>query len=130
MMKINYAIIDETGAIYEVGAADETRIPARVPDGYGWLRHDGSVVDGSLPISPKEIDQSRIYSLSGDELIAIPIAPQSVSIPDPVEQAILYLTSTDWMLMRYLETGKEVPPEVTERRAEAREIANGGVRTE
>lgn len=39
-------------------------------------------------------------------------------------KSIDYLKSTDWYVIRFLETGKEVPDDIKELRAQAREIVN------
>ena len=39
------------------------------------------------------------------------------------EKALAYLSATDWMVARLAETGKAIPPEVVQARAEARKAA-------
>lgn len=36
------------------------------------------------------------------------------------DEAREYLRQTDWLVVRKLETGKDIPPDVAEKRAEAR----------
>ena len=40
-------------------------------------------------------------------------------------EARAYLIRTDWMILRYAETGTEVPQEVLQERANARALLNG-----
>ena len=51
-----------------------------------------------------------------EELIAIEIANKK-------QEALKYLTSTDWYVTRKAETGVEIPEEVSRLRAEARLVA-------
>lgn len=37
-------------------------------------------------------------------------------------EAILYLTNTDWYVIRKFETGKEIPDDVVTKRNEARDV--------
>jgi hypothetical protein len=39
-------------------------------------------------------------------------------------EALAYLASTDWMVVRQAETGEAVPEDVLARRAEARKVAS------
>lgn len=41
-----------------------------------------------------------------------------------IEQYKSYLNSTDWYIVRKIETGEDIPEEVTQKRAEAREFLN------
>ena len=43
-----------------------------------------------------------------------------------VSEALEYLSSTDWYLVRKLDIGTEIPEEVVTKRLEARTILNGG----
>ena len=119
-MHIHYTIIDPDGGVYETGAAREDHIPARCPDGYGWLRHDGTVTEGRLPLRPCHIDPAYIYTMRGGELIAVPAVSDCRVQEDPAQIAREYLAETDWMVIRAAETGTPVPDDVSTRRAEAR----------
>ena len=48
-------------------------------------------------------------------------AAQAAQRPD----AMAYLASTDWLVVRQAETGKPVPQDARDRRAEARAILDG-----
>ena len=123
-MHTHYAIIAPDGGIYETGAAREEHIPARCPEDHGWLRHDGTVTEGALPLRPDQIDPACIYTLRDGELIAVPAVPDCRVQDDPAQIAQEYLAETDWMVVRAAETGKPVPEDVQERRAAARGVAN------
>lgn len=47
-----------------------------------------------------------------------------------LDMARLLLASTDWMIIRKSETGVEVPQEVLNKRAEARQIINNALLVE
>lgn len=126
MMHVNYSIIAPDGTVYETGAAREDHIPARCPDGYGWLRHDGSVTEGALPLRPDQIDPDCIYALRDGALIAVSAAPECRVQDDHAQIAREYLAETDWMVVRSVETGKPVPEDVLAKRAAAREQVSQG----
>jgi len=60
---------------------------------------------GSVPITDEEAEALRPR-------------PQ----PDPKAEALAYLASTDWYVVRFAETGAPIPGEVTEKRAAARDV--------
>ena len=48
---------------------------------------------------------------------------KAVAEPDiEVLNAIEYLRQTDWLVVRKIETGKEIPADIAEKRAEARSL--------
>lgn len=57
--------------------------------------------------------------ISLDQAQKIP-KPEDLEAQNLSQAAILYLQSTDWMVIRQLETMKPVPPEVLKKRVEAR----------
>ena len=62
--------------------------------------------EGSVPISEKQAKSIRAKN-----------APK----PDLKAEAQAYLRDTDWYVTRLMETGKEIPADVAEARAKARE---------
>lgn len=63
--------------------------------------------NGCVPITPEEAEEIRITQEQK---------------PDPIEEAKAYLTATDWYVVRFTETGKEIPTEVSTKRSEARKL--------
>ncbi len=63
-------------------------------------------------------------AITDDEAESIRIA--NTPVPDPTiaakAEAQAYLNSTDWYVVRFAETGVAIPQEVTDKRAEAREL--------
>lgn len=125
MMFTPYSIIDPTGLIYETGASPVHRIPERVPEGYGWFRHDGTVESGVVPLTPDTIDRDAVYSVATGKLLAVPAVAEARTEVSPQDQARAFLFATDWMIVRRMETGVPVPDDVLRRRAEARLIVSG-----
>lgn len=100
------------------------------------LREDGTVVYLDSPYGPyhvarKDVDQFNKYDL--DELlqyaqdhpeVIIPEfeskSPEQIETEAEIAKNQEYLDSTDWYDIRSIK-GKDTPPEITERRASARE---------
>jgi hypothetical protein len=69
--------------------------------------------------------QSEGKAITSDEK-GYPILTSPTALPPSREQiqaeAKFYLSSTDWYVTRKIETGKEIPEEVSIKRAEARDL--------
>ena len=74
------------------------------------------IVDGKVQITvTQELLEGRDYKLA--------VMKKKAGI---ISEALEYLSSTDWYLVRKLDIGTEIPEEVVTKRLEARTILNGG----
>lgn len=69
-----------------------------------------------LPDGCVEISQEELEAIYESRKVVQPITD-----PEQLE-ALAYLSSTDWYVTRFAETGKEIPTEISEKRAAAREL--------
>jgi len=75
--------------------------------------------DGNIyPLTSEEITEveSYIESVSADEELSEQMAR--------VHQSRKILQSTDWYVVRYMDTGKDIPDNIKKLREKARELAN------
>ncbi len=90
----------------------------------------------TMPDDAVEISEARRVELMDGQAKGKRIEPSSDGLPVLVDRvatdeqlmaaqkrkARAYLADTDWYIARRAETGKEVPPDVSEQRAAAREL--------
>jgi len=77
------------------------------------------IVDGKIiPLTEEEITQRNADAIKAQEEQAIQI------IKDGIDANLEYLSSTDWYVVRFSETGIVIPAEVATARAEARANIN------
>ena len=89
------------------------------------LTHSSSIIrksDGAcIPADPANTDYSAYlqWVADGNTPEPVDIILQSLKYK---ETALAYLSSTDWYVTRFAEIGKEIPAEISEKRAAAREL--------
>lgn len=59
------------------------------------------------------MDLSKIKSIPTQE---------SIQKEQEIREALRYLSDTDWLAVRKIETGKEIPEGIAEKRAQARDL--------
>lgn len=101
-----------------------------------YSRTDGTFVVDGYHVCPKDIDPAGKYDIEELKtyLLDHPEALQPEPLPPPpspeqlraAEIASLkaYLASTDWYIVRMMDTGEAVPDEIKEERAKARARIN------
>ena len=97
-----------TGIILRSGTCAETDLHLQA------IGLGESVIEG-------EGDDAAFEVQNGQIVAKHPSAPE----PDPIDQrsaAAAYLADTDWMVIRFMETGTPVPGDVLTRRADARAV--------
>lgn len=81
-------------------------------------------------VYPPEWGKAAYQEVIGDEETIIEHAQEYEIVEEEIEDpkiksdALAYLASTDWYVVRFAETGKEIPDEVMIERAHARKAAS------
>lgn len=70
---------------------------------------NGNLYQGDMAIGDREATQEEIEAYK-----------VSVELTKTKAEALAYLASTDWYIIRFADSGVEVPQEVKDKRAEAR----------
>ena len=92
------------------------------------IQGHGYLLNGSMHVPKadgnREYDLIKQWLAKGNtpepEFTAEELAKQELQIK--IQEALVYLNNTDWYVTRFTETGKEIPEEVTIKRAEARAL--------
>lgn len=107
--RVRFVVYDTaTGAILRSGTCSATDLHMQA------IGTNETVVEG--------VGDDDTHEVHAGQIVA---KPPSVPEPDPIDlrsAAAAYLADTDWMVIRFMETGTPIPPDVATKRAEARAV--------
>ena len=110
-MSVRFIVFDEHGAILRTGSCPRDMLALQA-------RRGERVIEGVARDESDRVENGRIVPAPAADPA---IAAQGAALT----AARRLLASTDWMVVRAAETGKQVPPEIARKRAEARALLSG-----